>query len=135
MEEWRKTRATKYILKYNDWKEMLQRSSSKLNPAAGTAKYGIESAMPRGGGDGHSDPVSKYVLSGFNTHNEREKRAVNVVESVMSSLNKERHKKILELWMDGLNISQTSEQTGYSVSSISDVRNKLLYMIDKKIND
>lgn len=135
MEEWRKTRATKYVLKYKDWKELIQRSESNLNPCAGTAKYGIESSMPRGGGDGHSDPVSKIVLNTFNFNNERERRAVRVIEQVKIELSKERHQKILECWLDNMNISQTSEYTGYSKASISETRNKILVMIDQKIND
>lgn len=122
-----------YIENYKAWSEEVahyENEMAKLKPAGSTAKYGIEASMPRGSGNGHSDPtyiqattkhVDDYIYRRMVAVREVEKRRRNI-KSVYDS-------DILDMWINSMNNAQIGGVLNVTEITVSRYKKRILQMM------
>ena len=94
-----------YITNYKEWKQEVihyREQMAKVRPAASTARYGIEASMPRGGGNGHSDPTfTQATSSQVEPYIARRVAAIREIDRRKNRIRTVYEQDLLSMWIDG----------------------------------
>ena len=121
----------KYLLRYKEWSREIteyENTVRNLPPAAATAQYGIEAAMPRGSGASHSDPVFRQATGlHYAPYLQRQMRAVRLIDRAIENIERERTKQVLALLLDG--------QTNLEIATTLDIHERTVRREKNEIID
>lgn len=119
-----------YITHYNEWMKEIthyREQMEKMRPAASTARYGIEASMPRGGGNGHSDPTFVQATSQrVEPYIARRIAAVREVNRRKSHIRTVYENDVLSMWMDGLNNVRIAGELNVSEKTVRRYKERIL---------